>query len=77
MLTGADFHRARIRSTADELLRSLDAIAAALARHPDVGEVVAALTDAERRRLREGVEAVDRLKAALDETNVVRFPKLN
>ena len=76
-LTGVDFHRALIRSTADELLRSLDAIVDALARHPDVGEVVAALTDAERRRLREGVEAVDRLKAALDETNVVRFLKLN
>jgi hypothetical protein len=76
-MTGADFHRARIRLTADELLRSLSAIAAALARHQDIGEIVATLTDAERYRFREGIEAVDRLKAALDETDVVRFPKLS
>ena len=68
VLTGADFHRARMRSTAEELLRSLAA--------SDIGEIVAIMTDAERRRLR---ESVGRLNAALDELNVViRFPdKLN
>jgi hypothetical protein len=65
-MTGADFRRARIRSTADELLRSLAV--------RDIGEVVAILTDAEREQVRQGL---DRFKAALDETNVVRFPKPN
>ena len=75
-MTGVDFHRARIRLTADELLRSLSAIAAALARHQDnIGEIVAALTDAEQYRFREGIAAVDRLKAAPAKTSVVvRFP---
>ena len=62
-----------MRSTSDEHLRNLDAIVAAQARYPHVGEFVAIWTDAERRRFRQGFEAVDRVRAALDATNVIGF----
>jgi hypothetical protein len=73
-----DIRGRRIRSKADELLQGLSAIVAALAGNWDIGEIVAALTDDERDQFRRGIEAVDRLKAALDETtNVIQFPKLD
>ena len=77
VMTGADFRRVGARQAADELLRSLSAIAAALARHQDIGEIVATLTDAEQNWLREGVETVGRLKAALgrEKPNVAGFSR--
>ena len=48
VMTGADFRRVGARQAADELLRSLSAIAAALARHQDIGEIVATSADAEQ-----------------------------
>ena len=58
-LTSADLRKARIRPMADDLLRSLDA-ALAMRR-----EIVAVLTEAERRRLREGL---DMFSADLDDS---------
>jgi hypothetical protein len=74
-----DIEESRIRSTANELLRGLGAIVAALAGGWDIGEIVAALTDAERDQFRKVIEVVDKLKAALneDEMNVEAPDKLN
>jgi hypothetical protein len=78
-ITSADLQEKRTRSTAQAILQCLYAIECALARQPDVDGIVAVLTDAERQQLREGIEIVDRLKAALgapepdDPSNVVRL----
>jgi hypothetical protein len=69
--------RARIRAVAREVMRSLGANADALAIH-QIGAIVATLTVAERYQFRKGIEAVDRLRAALDETQCRKVPdKLN
>jgi hypothetical protein len=54
--------------------RSLSAIADALAVH-QIGAIIAAWDDDDRERVHKGIEAVDKLKAALDAAaNVIRFP---
>jgi hypothetical protein len=63
----------RIRAASREVRRSLSAIAYALAVH-QIGAIIATWDDDERERVRKNIEAVDRLKAALDRDNVVRFP---
>jgi hypothetical protein len=63
-----DFQKDRIRSTAEAILRHWDAIARGLAEHRDIGEIVRALTNEERAQFRQGIEPVDALRAAWDES---------
>jgi hypothetical protein len=64
----------RIRAAAGEVRWNIRAIADALAVH-QIGAIIAAWDDDERERVRKGIEAVDKLKAALDAApNVIRFP---
>jgi hypothetical protein len=68
-----DFQGVLIRETAKAVLQHLDAIARDLAGHRDIGAIVEAMSDDEQDRFRKGVEAVAKLKAAMD-TNIIRFP---
>jgi hypothetical protein len=60
-----DPERARVRAAVHKIVNGMDRAARGLARYPDLSVIVAALTYYERRRLREDLEAADRLKAAL------------
>jgi hypothetical protein len=69
-----DLATQRIRAAAGEVRWNIRAIADALAGH-QIDAIIAAWDDDERERVRKGIEAVDKLKAALDAApNVIRFP---
>jgi hypothetical protein len=75
-LRSHDFHGLHIRATAKAVLQHLDAIAHDLAGHQDIGAIVEAMSDDEQDRFRKGVEAVAKLKTAMD-TNVIRIDRRN
>jgi hypothetical protein len=64
----------RIRSNVDLIRRSLNAIVATLAEGWDIGEIVEAMSDAEHYAFRKGIEAVGKLRAALEQTDVEKSP---
>jgi hypothetical protein len=63
----------RIREAAKDVRWNFRALADALTEY-QIGPIIAMWDDDDRERIRNGIEAVDRLKAALDRDNVVRFP---